>query len=472
MRLHHILNEQRDPAVIAERYRRRLERRIPSDPTIRNIRAACPGYDGALPPDTPELIVSYIHHCVDPTSNRKYVDWIVRRWIEGHRSRDNTIGISKAEDFGRVRQALDIFDRNRQRIPPGLRDINRIHSLAELESVVSGLGETERQRRRRRRRDISVFDDPAHWNWACRRSDHGVVRPRSHAESCAIAAYPRTHWCTAVRDDPHTFEQYKSEGNLFIVVVPGNVESADDIHDLYQLYVGKEGLQAADRNDRVVSIIDLLKRFPCLMKVTSELYNGIDPEVTLLGMIYESEGKLQITSDDIIAIASNTRTSHHITNIFSIILDDKALNDIDADEAIIEAIKNPNFWISIERNGGSETVGEVIGIIYNILSDKIEVEDIIEHAVKAGVPNDASRMVLGLCDDYICAPSIARIYIEREDFDKAADILLAFDGTALEDFLEDEFKFCDPCEEFIEYLIDSGKLTDDQINMINQKREM
>ena len=71
-----------------------------------------------------------IQKCIDadPTQNKQYALWIIRTYSKG--------GINRFEDLGRTNQALDLLFRNKDKLPVSDRDIGKIKSLPDLESLV------------------------------------------------------------------------------------------------------------------------------------------------------------------------------------------------------------------------------------------------------------------------------------------------------------------------------------------------
>lgn len=243
-----LLSEARDPALIANRYRQKLEQRAREDRTLTRLEQCDPNVPVPQPEaeDFAVQFVRYVRACADPTQDGRYTEWIVKTWANG--------GIRYAEDLERTRIALDKLVRFGRQLEEPQRDVNRYRTLGELERTVLDLGPVNpaKQRRKELERQMAVRSDPETWNWRFRSADYGVVTPRNHAESCAIAAWPRTTWCTAVRDSARQYEHYVSSGPLYIVIVPGNIRSRDDIRRMWQVHFDGEELSIMDEEDEPV----------------------------------------------------------------------------------------------------------------------------------------------------------------------------------------------------------------------------
>ena len=148
----------------------------------------------------PNDIVDYWAR-VDPTPNHKYLDWIMRQYMRKN---------FRQEDFGRVRTALEAFDRHKAHIPQ--KDILRYDKLMDLEDAVEAV--TGTKSKREEIRDVKhegadkIFDEG------------GVVVYHIKTEAAAKFYGKGTKWCTAAENDC-LFKHYNKEGPLYVIFCKG-----------------------------------------------------------------------------------------------------------------------------------------------------------------------------------------------------------------------------------------------------------
>ena len=125
---------------------------------------------------------------------------------------------------------LDIFLRAKERrmISGAESDLNRFKSIAELGTYVSSLdvdtilGRTKGEMSNAvhgAKDDIEKLYEDEYWI---------VLIPKSHEASCYWAK--GAHWCTAYRDSDDYFNEYSSEGPLFMNINKINIEKSSQFH--------------------------------------------------------------------------------------------------------------------------------------------------------------------------------------------------------------------------------------------------
>ena len=148
----------------------------------------------------------------DPTSNNKYLFWMIDTYLGEH-------GLNPIDIYSAVQK----FDSNLSRLTPEFmynqlnvsprvkkspKDINSYSSLTELEFIVDELEKVATRKRKEKelKKDIDrVYEDD---NWV-------IIRPKSHGASCYYGA--GTKWCTTSTDKTF-FEKYNNEGVLYYVI--------------------------------------------------------------------------------------------------------------------------------------------------------------------------------------------------------------------------------------------------------------
>ena len=145
---------------------------------------------------------------IDPTSNKKYVDWLVRTYVK-----------SDDKDLEHYKVIRD-FDKllNKGVLPPDKRDINRYKSPEEVYDVVKHYedvktkGEIEREIKQTEAEKVFENDKAI------------VVKPKSKEASCYYGK--GTKWCTAATSSYNYFDKYYLDNmvNLYYVLVKGSDE--------------------------------------------------------------------------------------------------------------------------------------------------------------------------------------------------------------------------------------------------------
>jgi len=131
----------------------------------------------------------------DPTQNNKYVNWMIRRYIDG--------GIHGLEDFGSgITQNLERFDllKRKKKLDPEDADINKLKGSAGLSKLIHKYAEHK------------LEYDPKDVNVILDSPNYSIIQPKTYKASKALAA--GTDWCTAYPDE---FANYSKQGPLYII---------------------------------------------------------------------------------------------------------------------------------------------------------------------------------------------------------------------------------------------------------------
>ncbi len=159
-----------------------------------------------LAPANPlEYALLKIRNEIDPTPNGKYFRWIMRTYMKE--------GIRYWEDMGRVKTALTLFEAAKdQRKLTGV-DINQVKRLSDLEDMVEPfVAVSQKELSRQERIAINNETDEIILSENAR-----LVSPKTERASCFWGK--GTKWCTAATSSENYFDQYNSDGPLYILIV-------------------------------------------------------------------------------------------------------------------------------------------------------------------------------------------------------------------------------------------------------------
>ena len=263
----------------------------------------------------------------DPSTNKKYTQWMARQLANGSEPKLEDITSTLAD-------AVNKFNRLnlKRKLPAGENDINRYKTAKQLYDTMD-------------RYDDPVDDnDQGKADKPYEDSEVKVVIPRDQAAACAYGR--QTRWCTAATKGQNYFEQYNSDGPLYILI-PKNPDTPGE---KYQLHF--ETGSYMDKDDDPVDIGDLLTdRFPELGKWF--LANPATASQLADEVSFASDELLQKISDDIWGYVepvimddysnweSNDDSYHEWLRDEGYVTDD---GDVDWDRAPGYEDYNPDAW--------------------------------------------------------------------------------------------------------------------------------
>lgn len=140
----------------------------------------------------------------DPTKNRQYLNWLVDRYGEQN---------FRLEDKARIIGALGVYHEVKPVLEKSKRDIGRFSSVAEVEDVISGFIKDDdsfisnKEMIRQAKAGAEKLYDLPHFK---------VIIPKTH-EASMYYGYG-TRWCTTSKTEPEVFENYASQGPLYIII--------------------------------------------------------------------------------------------------------------------------------------------------------------------------------------------------------------------------------------------------------------
>ena len=234
--------------------------------TAAKLKEIIPGIEISSRPDDDEVmwivneLNTYVSNLLkyfedaDPTPNKQYTEWIVRRYIDG--------GIRYLEDVdSTVAENLAIYHelKTRRMIPPELMDINKFKGKAMMHffrKVYNIYRELPDQVEKAKGNAKEFYDD----------ADIRIVVPADKTAACYYGQ--GTQWCTASTKATNYFDHYNSQGPLYIII-PKKPEHEGE---KYQLHFGTDFY--ANENDSGVPLKKLINRWPQLHKVFHEEYTN------------------------------------------------------------------------------------------------------------------------------------------------------------------------------------------------------
>ena len=195
----------------------------------------------------------------DPTSNKQYVQWIVKGYVSGF-FRDLEDIESTAAEFLTMWHELQM----RRKLPAGYSDINQIkdskiwaQAYTDIFNVYEKLKDAENTDANPRGNAKTVFEN----------DELRIVHPEDQKAACY---YGRgTQWCTAATRGKNMFDQYNKDGPMYIII-PKNPD-----HQGEKFQVHAASGQIMDETDDSVMPHFFFGRFDTNVR---ELLRKLDPQ--------------------------------------------------------------------------------------------------------------------------------------------------------------------------------------------------
>ena len=176
----------------------------------------------------------------DPTPNKQYTEWLVRRYVDG--------SIVRFEDvLSTWADLLNEFHRlkTRRLLPPELMDINKFKTEQDLKqlhkSVLDIFNSTDEKVEGQKGESTEILNN----------SEVRIIIPEDQKAACYYGQ--GTRWCTAAKNN-NMYDNY--DWPLFILVPKNPTHEGEK----YQVQVS--GGDWMDETDSPVSVIDIVNRFP------------------------------------------------------------------------------------------------------------------------------------------------------------------------------------------------------------------
>ena len=217
MRYSELLEYKRD--ITATNLGKQLIDRLSKEPTIRGDVGSIVG--DLLNPRFPDSTYNYtletgvvailkLFEDVDPTPNKQYTEWLVRRYIDGSIVRFEDV-LSTWADLLHEYHRL----KTRRLLPPELMDINKFKTEQDLKqlhkSVLDIFNSTDEKVEVQKGESTEILND----------ADFRIIIPHDQEASCYYGQ--GTQWCTASRNN-NMFNQYSTDGEPLFVVIPKDPE--------------------------------------------------------------------------------------------------------------------------------------------------------------------------------------------------------------------------------------------------------
>ena len=231
----------------------------------------------------------------DPTANKQYTEWIIRRFIDG--------GIRYLEDVdSTVAENLAIYHelKTRRMIPPELMDINKFKGDANPNSVIRFFRkvyniyrELPEQVEKAKGNADEFYND----------EDVRIIIPNDKEAACYYGQ--GTQWCTASTKSTNYFNSYNKQGKLYIIL-PKNPEHEGE---KFQLHFATNFY--ANENDVVVRLQTLIARWPQLHKVFhNQIMDAFDGEQSIASVFLATPETLDNWDDIVIDNISPSIEKH------------------------------------------------------------------------------------------------------------------------------------------------------------------
>lgn len=186
----------------------------------------------------------------DPTSKGgkrkgKFLPWLLNLRKAGN---------LKLEDLYKANEYLEIFSKYRQKLKEN--DIMKINSLSELFDIVKPAIENKESDELKSKKALEKEIKENESEKIYENDEVLILVPKTHRAACLYGS--NTQWCTASKDSDRYFNQYSSEGPLYIVIDKVNNEK-------YQFHAESE--QYMDENDsEIEDLPDVLYDNPEALK--------------------------------------------------------------------------------------------------------------------------------------------------------------------------------------------------------------
>jgi hypothetical protein len=192
--------------------------------------------DHSAPKNLYQIIQKFIN--ADPTANKKYVQWVIRTYLKS--------GIRYTEDLGRTNTALILFDKNKIKLHIEQRDINKIKSLPDLETLVEPFEETKSGKEIKKEISATIKTQT---KLIYDGAEGKISVPL--AQEASMFWGQGTKWCTAANKD-NMFDQYNKDGHLYIIFLNNG--------EKYQFHL--QSGQLMDVKDVEVDFEEFNKKYP------------------------------------------------------------------------------------------------------------------------------------------------------------------------------------------------------------------
>lgn len=186
---------------------------------------------------------------------------------EEHTNKTNPF---RSEDFGRVRDALEIYHRVKSVLPEEHKDFNKVHSLKHLESIVEPYRDYVSTSDIKKQNKESIIHDD---------DDVTVYHVDTQEKACRLGA--GTRWCVSARNN-NMFDSYHKDAPLImfvdkkqkmnpeLTIRSGRNPDTKANYKRYMYHPGSDKVsrgQFMDENDDSISYDRFISHFPQLKNI-------------------------------------------------------------------------------------------------------------------------------------------------------------------------------------------------------------
>jgi hypothetical protein len=251
MRYSELLEYKRD--ITATNLGKQLIDRLSKEPTIRGDVGSIVG--DLLNPRFPDSTYNYtletgvaailkLFEDVDPTPNKQYTEWLVRRYIDG--------SIVRFEDvLSTWADLLNEFHRlkTRRLLPPELMDINKFKTEQDLKqlhtSVRDIFNSTDEKAEVQKGESTEILNN----------SEVRIIIPEDQKAACYYGQ--GTQWCTAAKNN-NMFDEYHSDDSPLFILIP---KEPTHPGEKYQIHIASESVDVMDETDSPLQLSSIINRF-------------------------------------------------------------------------------------------------------------------------------------------------------------------------------------------------------------------
>jgi hypothetical protein len=159
-------------------------------------------------------------------------------------------GIRYLEDLSRTNAALILFDKNKVRLPVEQRDINKIKSLSDLETLVEAFEKIKSGKEIKKEISANIKSQT---KMIYNGPEGKILVPLTQEASMFWGQ--GTKWCTAANKDNY-FDNYNKNGHLYIILINNG--------EKYQFHLYSE--QLMDVRDAGINFEEFNKTYPWVFK--------------------------------------------------------------------------------------------------------------------------------------------------------------------------------------------------------------
>jgi hypothetical protein len=251
----------------------------------------------------------------DPSPAKKYVNWMIIRYLKGD--------IRRLEDIpSRIAPALMKFQslQNKKKLKPEHSDINRIKSIEDAMDEYTE-GKTQGNKSQAKSVEKSMYDSKEA-KLIFNSPEYKIVVPKTEEASCFFGK--NTRWCTAA-SNYNQFNRYSKKGPLYIILHKST-------NTRWQFSFASD--EFMDERDDPIKIIEFLKSHEPVHQVFKKLgyMDRISQEQWRIGNEYRN-GQSQLHRLDGPAIETANGSKQWYQNGKSHRLDGPAIEDADGSKS-------------------------------------------------------------------------------------------------------------------------------------------